>query len=207
MRQFAAILAAIHANGWRSRSETATVFDERSFFESLRLEPYYAFTATVAPPAAAFLQALIAETLATRVTVVHGDFSPKNVLIHDGNLILLDHEVIHFGDPAFDLGFSLAHFLSKAHHLPAHRDAFARAASAYWAAYLDGVSNTAVADRLEPRAVRHTLGCLLARVAGRSPLEYLTPAEQGRQRDTVCRLMGAPPGSIAELLHLFTESL
>ena len=59
---------------------------------------------------------------------MHGDYSPKNVLVHDGRLVLLDHEVIHFGDPGFDLGFSLTHLLSKAHHLPAERENFATAA-------------------------------------------------------------------------------
>ncbi len=62
---------------------------------------------------------------------MHGDYSPKNILIHKDRLVLLDHEVIHFGDPAFDLGFSMTHFLSKAHHLPAQRREFASAAGSF----------------------------------------------------------------------------
>ena len=118
--------------------ELAGLFDDRSHFESLRLEPYYAFTATQIPAAAGFLQALIAGTRARRLTLVHGDFSPKNILIHRDSLVLLDHEVIHWGDPAFDLGFSLTHLLSKAHHLPNHRADFANAAREYWQTYRDG---------------------------------------------------------------------
>jgi 5-methylthioribose kinase len=108
-----------------------------AFFESLRLEPYYGYSAQQAPAAAAFLDSLIRETLACRITLVHGDYSPKNILIHEGRLVLLDHEVIHFGDPAFDLGFSLTHFLSKAHHLPALRREFASAAREYWRVYAE----------------------------------------------------------------------
>src|SRR5207253_6106542 len=122
--------------------------------------------AAAVPEAAAFLAPLVDETRARRETLVHGDYSPKNVLVRDDRLVLLDHEVVHFGDPAFDLGFSLAHLLSKAHHLADRRGDFTQAALLYWRAY-------AGERQLEPRAVRHTLACLLARVAGRSPLEYL----------------------------------
>ena len=45
------------------------------------------------------------------------------------------------------------------------------------------------ADALEPRAVQHLLGCLLARVAGKSPLEYLANDELARQRDIVLWLI------------------
>jgi tRNA A-37 threonylcarbamoyl transferase component Bud32 len=96
VRQFGELLGALHANGYRMRGELAAVFENRSFFESLRLEPYYAYTATVVPEAAPFLNALIADTLATRLTVVHGDYSPKNVLVYQGRLVLLDHEDFHW---------------------------------------------------------------------------------------------------------------
>jgi aminoglycoside phosphotransferase (APT) family kinase protein len=80
---------------------------------------------------------------------VHGDYSPKNVLIHGGRLTLLDHEVIHWGDPAFDVGFSLTHLLSKAHHRPARRRDFADAARTHWAIYHRRVAGEPWADGLE----------------------------------------------------------
>ena len=208
-RQFATLLATIHREAY-GRADLAEIFGDRSFFESLRLEPYYGYSAQQAPAAAAFLHSLIRETLACRITLVHGDYSPKNVLIHEDRLVLLDHEVIHFGDPAFDLGFSLTHFLSKAHHLPALRREFASAALEYWRVYLHAVSALgapAWAADLEPRAVRHTLACLLARVVGRSPLEYLSPAERVRQRDAVLSIMPSAPASIADLISIFEERL
>jgi 5-methylthioribose kinase len=208
-RQFATLLATIHREAY-GRADLAEIFGDRSFFESLRLEPYYGYSAQQAPAAAAFLHSLIRETLAGRITLVHGDYSPKNVLIHEDRLVLLDHEVIHFGDPAFDLGFSLTHFLSKAHHLPALRREFASAALEYWRVYLHAVGALgapAWAADLEPRAVRHTLACLLARVVGRSPLEYLSPAERVRQRDAVLSIMPSAPASIADLISIFEERL
>jgi aminoglycoside phosphotransferase (APT) family kinase protein len=138
---------------------------------------------------------------------VHGDYSPKNVLIHQDRLVLLDHEVIHFGDPAFDLGFSLTHFLSKAHRLPALRREFASAALEYWRVYSEALGAPEWAADLEPRAVRHTLACLLARAVGRSPLEYLSPAERIRQRDVVLRFIPSVPATIADLISQFEEQL
>ncbi len=205
-RQFAMLLAAIHRDAY-GRADLAEVFGDRSFFESLRLEPYYGYSAQQAPAAAAFLNSLIRETLACRITLVHGDYSPKNALLHAGRLVLLDHEVIHFCDPAFDLGFSLTHFLSKAHHLPALRREFAAAALDYWRVYADALGAPAWAADLEPRAVRHTLACLLARAVGRSPLEYLNPEERVRQRDAVLRIIPTAPATVTDLISLFEEHL
>ena len=143
--------------------------------------------------AAAFLTDLVAATLARRDTIVHGDYSPKNVLVRSDRLILLDHEVIHFGDPGFDLGFSPNTTCSARPYLPTKRADFAAAAIACWTRYRDTLGDVPFAADLEPRAVRHTLGCLLARVRGRSPLEYLDADERTRQAGVVVRLIADPP--------------
>lgn len=199
---FARLLRSIHRNALAHREPLQRTFGDQSFFERLRLEPYYAYTAERVPAAAPFLASLIDETRSHRDTLVHGDYSPKNVLVRGDSLVLLDHEVIHFGDPAFDVGFSLSHLLSKAHHLPERRDAFAVAARLYWATYADGHE-----AELEPRVVRHTLACLLARVAGRSPLEYLDQDERARQQRAVLSLVDAPPRRVPELVDGFVGAL
>src|SRR5204863_7879648 len=138
-----------------------------------------------------------------QLTLVHGDYSPKHILLHNTRLILLDHEVIHFGDPGFDLGFSLSHFLSKGHHLPQHRRAFIEAANTYWATYRQALGEVPWNKDLEELTVRHTLGCLLARVAGRSPLEYLTPDQRAWQREAVLTMMRAEPDGVNHLIETF----
>jgi aminoglycoside phosphotransferase (APT) family kinase protein len=205
--QFGRLLATIHRQAEQHRAEVAPAFADRSFFESLRVEPYYSYTATQVPEAAAFIEALVADTRARLLTLVHGDYSPKNILVYQDRLILLDHEVIHWGDPAFDLGFSLTHFLSKAHHLPAMRAALAEAAQLYWRIYRETLGNLNWTDNLEGYAIRHTLGCLLARVAGRSPLEYLEASSRARQQTVVVELMSAPPATIPELVSQFVARL
>jgi 5-methylthioribose kinase len=178
--EFARMLRALHSAPYDP------AFKDTSYFEVLRLEPYYLYTAEQCPEAAGFLHNLVSVTRSTRQALVHGDYSPKNVLIHNERLILLDFEVIHWGDPAFDVGFALAHLISKAHHLREHR--FAKAATLFY----DHFSTY-------PHAVHHTLGCLLARVAGRSTLEYLTPGERARQREVVVRLMQKLPSTVEEI--------
>ncbi len=207
VRQFGTLLGTMEHRAWEQREVLAPAFEDRSFFESLRLEPYYAYTAEQIEPARAFLRELIEETRSLRLTLVHGDYSPKNVLVHDGRLVLLDHEVIHFGDPAFDLGFSLTHLLSKAHHLPAYRGAFARAARIYWEAYLRALGEVPWRAGLEARAIAHTMACLLARVAGRSPLEYLDDGERSRQRAAVLALIDAQPQTLDALIERFLSAI
>jgi aminoglycoside phosphotransferase (APT) family kinase protein len=205
--QFARLLGTIHRAAHEQRAEIAPAFDDRTFFETLRVEPYYSYTAIQVPQSAEFYDSLIADTRATRLTLVHGDYSPKNILVYQDHLILLDHEVIHFGDPAFDIGFSMTHLLSKAHHLPEKRADFADAANRYWQTYFEAIQGIDWAGALESRAVRHTLGCLLARVDGRSPLEYLNDSERSRQRDAVLTLIADPPHRISDLIRRFTARI
>jgi 5-methylthioribose kinase len=207
IEQFGDLLGTIHKNSHAQRDQIAKIFDDRDFFDSLRLEPYYAYTAEQVPEAAPFLQRLIEDTLRRRFVLVHGDYSPKNVLVFDNRLILLDHEVIHFGDPAFDLGFSMTHLLSKAHRLVGDRDLFVEAVNQYWRSYDAHVRQMPWYGDLEAYAVQHTLACLLARVEGRSPLEYLNAAERARQRETVLRLSAAPPTTVSDMVTQFIAGL
>lgn len=201
VEQFAALLGAIHRRAAESNDPLREFFDDRTFFRSLRLEPYYAYAAEQVPAAREFLHDLISDTLGRRLTLVHGDYSPKNILVRNGKLVLLDHEVIHWGDPAFDIGFALTHLLSKAHHL---RDVlFVEAAMQFCRTYGEVVGPVYWNDDLQTMATRHSLGCMLARVSGRSPLEYLNEIERARQRDWVLASMRAPSCSILQLLPLF----
>ncbi len=205
--QFALLLGCIHNRSSRSSPELLNLFTDRSFFGTLRLEPYYLYTAEQVPQSAPFLHKLVADTLACRTCLVHGDYSPKNILVHDGRLVLLDCEVMHLGDPAFDIGFSLAHLLSKAHHLQAMRMAFAKAAIQYWQTYVSSAATQSWISDMERRAVRHTLACCLARVAGRSPLEYLTLAERSVQARLVLGLLETLPTTIRDLVSDFVSRL
>jgi 5-methylthioribose kinase len=204
--QFGFLLGTIHRKSAESGPDFRRAFTDTVHFENLRLEPYYLYAARKTPAAASFLKALAQETTHHKLSLVHGDFSPKNTLIYRGKLVLLDYEVVHFGDPTFDVGFALTHFLSKAHHLGRDRAHLANAAALFWRVYFKEVAPLGW-DAIEPRAVRHTLGCLLARVAGKSPLEYLTAQEAARQRDVILQLITKPPTKVSDLITEFIHKI
>ncbi len=201
------LLGTIHRQATLRLAELAPEFAECTFFESLRLEPFYRYVAGNIAEAAPFLKALVADTEQRRHTLTHGDYSPKNILIYQNRLILLDHEVAHIGDPAFDIGFSLAHLLSKAHHLAAQRADFAAATRLYWTNYVEAIGAVDWWNGFEARAARHVLGCLLARVAGRSQMDYLNADEKANQRRVGIALMQNPPTTIFGVIEQFTTGL
>ncbi len=204
---FADLAATIHRRGYERRSRLSEDFGDWTYFEALRLEPYYAYTASQVDDARDFLEELIRSTRRRRITLVHGDYSPKNILVYGDHLVLLDHEVIHFGDPAFDIGFSMTHLLSKSHHVRGYRNSFIRAAERYWSEYYRRVEDTDWAEHLEAHAVGHILGCLLARVAGKSQLEYMSDEERRHQQNAVVRLMNDRPKVVPRLIRRFRHEI
>jgi aminoglycoside phosphotransferase (APT) family kinase protein len=205
VEQSARMLAAIHAHAGQETTGLSREFEDRSFFEALRLEPYYGFSSEQVPVVKPFLNRLLEETRSRQQTLVHGDYSPKNILVYRDRLILLDHEVIHWGDPSFDCGFFLAHLLSKAHYVSGQRGPFLSAAKLWMERYLAQTAHQPWADDLEARIVRQTLGCLLARVRGRSQLEYLSEDGRTRQANAVVELMCDSCDTFDTLCRRFSE--
>ena len=107
------LLGTLHAASWQS-ANAREAFDDREIFRQLRLDPYYAATARAFPEAKDDFAALIASVENHRRSLVHADFSPKNLLVSAEGIMLVDYETGHFGDPAFDLGFFLSHLVLKA---------------------------------------------------------------------------------------------
>jgi aminoglycoside phosphotransferase (APT) family kinase protein len=169
-------LARIHSFS-AARPELAAQFDTDRIFYDIRLEPYLVATAAKHPDLADALLALVAQTQSHAVALVHGDVSPKNILVGPQGPVLLDAECAWWGDPAFDLAFCLNHLLLKCLWNPAAREAFLACFDALAAAYLAGV-DWEPCDAVEQRAARLLPGLLLARVDGKSPAEYLTADAQ-----------------------------
>ena len=142
-------------------------------FRELRLDPYHRTTARRHPDVAEAIDREIDRLLENRRTLVHGDFSPKNVLVDRSTdpvtLWVLDFEVAHWGDPAFDAAFLLNHLTLKAVYHRPDSVAFLEAASRFREAYLEAVEWS-----LERRIVQELGVLLLARIDGKSPVEYLT---------------------------------
>jgi aminoglycoside phosphotransferase (APT) family kinase protein len=170
------VLARIHAYS-AARPELASQFDSDAIFFDIRLEPYLLATARRHPDLAPAIEALVAATRSHRVALVHGDVSPKNILVGPNGPLLLDAECAWWGDPAFDIAFCLNHLLLKCLWNPPATPAFLDSFEALANAYLDAV-DWEPRDALERRAAGLLPGLLLARVDGKSPAEYVTEEAQ-----------------------------
>ncbi|WP_198372522.1 phosphotransferase family protein [Roseomonas rosulenta] len=185
-------IARIHAHAARQPALSAD-FPTDQLFHAIRLEPYLVASARAHPDLAPALSALVARTAAMKLTLVHGDVSPKNILVGPRGPVFIDAECAWWGDPAFDLAFCLNHLLLKCLWTPRAAGDFLRCFEAMATAYLAGVQWEAPAV-LEARAASLLPGLFLARVDGKSPVEYLTDeADKDRVRRVARALLLAPP--------------
>jgi aminoglycoside phosphotransferase (APT) family kinase protein len=202
----AASLARIHAATARDAS-VAGEFPTDQIFYDIRLEPYLLATARAHPDLGAQLRALVATTQANRHALVHGDVSPKNILCGPQGPVFLDAECAWWGDPAFDLAFCLNHLLLKCLWTPTARQAFLACFDALAQAYRMHVL-WEPADALELRATHLLPGLFLARVDGKSPVEYITrEADRDRVRRVARALLRHPPERLAEVREAWTKEL
>jgi aminoglycoside phosphotransferase (APT) family kinase protein len=200
--QVGAMLARVHS-GTAGRADIAARFRNTDLFEDLRLAPYLRHSANAHPELAERLLALADRTAATRRALVHGDVSPKNILCGPAGPVFLDAECAWFGDPAFDLAFCSTHLLLKCVWKPAHADGYLASFESLHQAYFAGVDWEPAAS-LESRAAELTAAILLARVDGKSPVEYLqTDADRGFVRATARELITGTPATLAELSALW----
>ncbi|MEI6340181.1 MAG: aminoglycoside phosphotransferase family protein, partial [Verrucomicrobiota bacterium] len=203
------ILAAIHRTSWGDdalRKQFATTPN----FHKLRIEPYLVTSGRRNPALESYFLTAAEDLENTSLALVHGDFSPKNILLRTGTaeITILDCEVAWFGDPAFDIAFLLNHFFLKALHRPELKPGYFSLGSFFLEAYRPGLGAHWSVE-LEARAVRLLLLLLLARVDGKSPVEYLAEqTEKQRQiREFVTRELPDPPHGLGELSNRWMNDL
>jgi 5-methylthioribose kinase len=159
-------------------------------FDAQRVDPYLRTIEQRHPELERRIGVYIDRLLATQSCLVHGDYSPKNVLVGEDGLWVIDWEIVHRGDPAFDLAFLLNHLALKTIHRPAGQERYEGCATAFVVGYGQAPDLTYVLG---------LVGCLmLARVDGKSPADYLTEPEREHARATGIALLTDPPGSLAE---------
>jgi 5-methylthioribose kinase len=195
--QVARCLATWHAAS-AGQAVLRQAFDHDADFIAIRLDPYFNATALRHPDCADALHSLVQQTLSHKHALVHGDVSPKNILEGPHGPVFLDAECAWYGDPAFDLAFVLNHLLLKCLWKPAHHLAYLASFDALSQTYLKAV-NWEDPAALEARTCALLAGMLLARVDGKSPVEYLTA---DAQRDQVRRF--AKPFLLQPAAHLQT---
>lgn len=185
-----AMLGAIHRASTVVDDDVAPTlrqFEDLECFVQLRIDPYHRATANAHPDLAGIIESEALKMLrpcGSLRALVHGDFSPKNVIVDgsgvDAQVFLLDFEVVHLGNPVFDLAFMLNHFTLKAIHRPGLAGRYNDAAAIFWSSYVNCAG--AISEdpsTLERDTVRQMGALLLARIDGKSPAEYIT--DEGRK--------------------------
>ena len=158
-------------------------FPSKDHFYKLRVDPYIVFTAGKYPELQAEADEVCRFLMEPNITLVHSDFSPKNIMIHGDldDICILDFESSHYGNPCFDLAFFFNHMLLKSIYNPEFGNAYVDMADYMAKIYLDGVT---CMDRseLEEMTVRTLFFMLMARVDGKSPAEYLVGDDEKQQK-------------------------
>ena len=204
--QVAQRLATIHAftaNGPHVASEFAT---DHAFY-AIRLEPYLVATGRIHCDIADRLHSIVHETASTKRALVHGDVSPKNILVGPRGPVFLDAECAWYGDPAFDVAFCLNHLLLKCLWRPRHSQAYLARFDRFAAEYLCAVSWEPRA-RIEARIARLLPALFLARIDGKSPIEYVTnERDKDRVRNVARPLIRSPADEIDVIRRTWAAEL
>ena len=199
-------LVQIHA-GTADNAELTARFATDHIFHPIRLEPYLLATADVHPDCGLILRDLAQTTATTKRVLVHGDVSPKNILLGPHGPVLLDAECAWYGDPAFDVAFCLNHLLLKCVWQPQWSSRYLTCFERFADAYVAGV-NWESSEHFEARAARLLPGLLLGRIDGKSPVEYLTAeVDRERVRRIAKSLLQHPAVDLGELRHMWLQKM
>ena len=177
------IIGSLHKRSWRNEA-LANSFNTMENFYALRIEPYLLTTASKHPVLAESIYAEANRLEQSRQCLIHGDYSPKNIMVGKGKMVLLDCEVACFGEPTFDLAFLLNHFLLKALLHRSDPEPFIELALTAWGSYRSCFDS--LSQKVEHDTGRLLLMLMLARVDGKSPVEYI---EHDIQRNTIRRFV------------------
>jgi aminoglycoside phosphotransferase (APT) family kinase protein len=181
-------------------------FGDRTVFVQLRVEPYYRRVQERRPEVAAAVEPLIDRMMSAQDGLCHGDYSPKNILTHEHGFTLVDYETAHRGDPTMDLGFFLSHLLLKTVKRWHDRERHLELTRRFWRGYTAEAMFLSQTE-LQTRGIEHCAVCLLARIDGTSPVEYL-PEEDKREavRRLGRRMLWERPRRWDEILELTEEA-
>lgn len=201
-----ATLAKLHA-ATAGRSDIAARFDNGAQFFALRLDAYLLFTAASHSDIAPKIRAMVDGIAAARIALMQGDISPKNILMGPRGPIFLDAETACYGDPVFDIAFCANHLLLKCVWHPEYRAGYLASFAALTEAWLDGVRWEARADAERRTAILLAM-LLLARIDGKSPVEYLTDdAKRVFVREAARIFIQDGETSLARIARLWREKL
>jgi aminoglycoside phosphotransferase (APT) family kinase protein len=194
------LLGQAHARS-SDRADLQERFGDTRYFEQLRIEPFFLRVARADQALGDAIKEIVAGMEQRRTVLVHGDYSPKNILADGADLVILDFEVAHWGDPRFDIAFCISHLILKAHRRSAATSSLGQAIAGFVSGYRS--HGPAVLDR----ACSQIIGCLLlARLEGASPVEYLNDMDPPVVRSLAATMISEPESTIQTYVSHFWKS-
>jgi aminoglycoside phosphotransferase (APT) family kinase protein len=179
-------------------------FTAQPLLDQNRLDPWYRAAARAHPDVEDVIEYAVERLLTITRVLVHGDFVPKNIFLLDGDLLLLDYEVVHYGNPGYDVATFVNHMLLKGFRSVEHRAGFHALAAAFWAAYSDGLE-VGELELVQQEALLQLGALMLARVDGKSKVEYLVGAPGADDARELGRwLLRHRPSSMSAVFRQFT---
>ncbi len=106
------LLGIIHKFFYKKKKYKKIFLNDNTFYD-IRIEPYLVFTSKFYPEFSEYYKTTIDLLKKNKSTVIHGDFSPKNILLGKNYPVILDAETACWGNPAFDLAFLNNHIILK----------------------------------------------------------------------------------------------
>ena len=182
-------------------------FQDRRILQALRIDPCFRYLIGVYPHLEPAIGEQVERLEAPGLCLVHGDYTPKNMLVSGSCITLLDYEIAHWGNPALDSGFVVAHLLLKAIHAPEWADSYVKAAWMLWTKYVGQVT-FADTSALEKETAWIVPFLMLARIDSKSPVEYIV-AEDRKEvaRRVSLRLIERPIDSLGAILEHVVETV
>ena len=190
-------LAKIHSQTY-NKTIIAKKFDTIKLFEDLRIDPYIRFSALAHDDINSELISIADSLHNSQIALVHGDISPKNILINNSKPIFLDAECAWFGDPVFDISFCLNHIILKSLVLKKIDKELINHFNILANNYLSNVfwENPRI---YEKRIIRVLASLMLARIDGKSPVEYInTDLQKNKVRNFSKYILKNPLNSLLE---------
>ena len=167
----AEILAKIHRHS-RDDKEAASIFQTTTNFYEARIDPYLITAGDRNSDLRLSFHDEAKRLKGWREALVHGDYSPKNMMVSEDRFVLIDQEVAWYGDPAFDLAFLLNHLYLKS-LLWKNRYSECLLLCLEIVKRYFTILGEGSEDEIASRTGRLLLMLMLARIDGKSPVEYI----------------------------------
>jgi len=197
-KRVAEILVKKHAHFFNKKA-IKDKFSNDKTFHAIRIEPYILFTSNSYPQYKKLFDKNIDNLSKNKKTLIHGDFSPKNILIGKDSPVILDAETACWGDPVFDLAFCNNHIILKSILNFEIKDKYISLSKCFLDTYISFL-NWENKDEFIERFLSLVPIFILARLDGKSPVEYFQKGHIERSRGLAKKLI---ENNVKTLSHYF----